>query len=391
MRRLATAASAALIFACAPAVAIAAPRAVPRSFVGAMADGPLVTPWANVPGEMDRMVGAGVESVRFVADWADAQPYPNFGAVPQGERARFRDEGGVPTDYTTLDARIGAAAQRRLTVLPVVTRSPGWAALHSASYTSPPRSAATYARFVAALAHRYGRGGTFWLEHPELPLRPLRYWQFWNEPNLVEHWDEQPYARRYVQLLRVARRKLLAADPHARIVLAGLPNRSWEELARIYRAGARGLFDVVAIHPFTARVPGVVEILARARRVMRANGDSRKPLWVTELSWTSARGKAHWTYGNETTEAGQARNLSHVYALLARERRRLRLQRAYWYTWMSVETNPDYPFDYAGLLRVGPDGAVVEKPAYAALRRTALGLEACGRKSALADVCAEPR
>jgi hypothetical protein len=124
---------------------------------------------------------------------------------------------------------------------------------------------------------------------------------------------------------------------------------------------------------------------------MRANGDRRLPLWVTELSWTSARGKAHWTYGNETSEGGQARNLSRVYSLLAHERRRLRLQRAYWYTWMSVETNPDYPFDYAGLARMGSDGSVVLKPSYGAMRRTALRLEACARKSAVADRCDQPR
>lgn len=174
-------------------------------------------------------------------------------------------------------------------------------------------------------------------------------------------------------------------------MLAGLPNRSWEDLARIYRAGGRGLFDVVAIHPFTAKVPGVLTILENARQVMRRYGDRRLPLWVTELSWTSARGKARWTYGNETTESGQARNLSRVYSMLARERRALRLKRAYWYTWMSVETNPDYPFDYAGLAKLDSNGNVVLKPAYHAMRSTALRLEDCARKAAVADVCAQPR
>ena len=207
----------------------------------------------------------------------------------------------------------------------------------------------------------------------------------------MEYWDEQPFARRYVDLLRETRPRLRAVDPHARVVLAGLPNRSWEALAAIYRAGGRGHFDVAAIHPFTATVPGVVTILRNARRVMRANGDRRKPLWATELSWTSARGKARWTYGNETSEDGQARRLSRAYALLARERRSLRLQRAYWYTWMSVETNPDYPFDYAGLIRAGANGAVALKPAFGAFRRTALALEGCTRKAPVADVCASER
>ncbi|HEX8073803.1 MAG TPA: hypothetical protein VF545_02375, partial [Thermoleophilaceae bacterium] len=98
--------------------------------------------------------------------------------------------------------------------------------------------------------------------------------------------------------------------------------------------------------------------------------------------------KVEWTYGNETTEEGQAKKLTAAMGLLAKARRRLRLERVYWYTWLTFDKDEHYPFDYAGLSRLDSDGRIVRKPAYAALRRTALGLEGCEEKSGMADRCA---
>jgi hypothetical protein len=216
----------------------------------------------------------------------------------------------------------------------------------------------------------------------------VRYWQFWNEPSLEFFWSDKGWPKDYVALVRAARARVKAADPGARIVLAGLPNRSWPELEKVYKLKARGLFDVVAIHPFTARVTGALEILRRNRAVMRRYGDAKKPLMVTELSWTSARGKAAWTYGNETTEEGQAKKLSQAFELLARHRRELRLQRVYWYTWLTFDSDPNYPFDYAGLSRMEAESRIARKPAFYALQRVALELERCKTKSGTADRCA---
>src|SRR3712207_8666952 len=92
--------------------------------------------------------------------------------------------------------------------------------------------------------------------------------------------------------LRAAHGAIKAADPGAQVVMAGLTNRSWEDLARMYRAGARGTFDAAAIHPFSRRVTNVLKIVELARREMRRRGDARKPLLLTEISWTSGRGRS---------------------------------------------------------------------------------------------------
>jgi hypothetical protein len=110
-------------------------------------------------------------------------------------------------------------------------------------------------------------------------------------------------------------------------------------------------------------------------------------MMVTELSWTAAKGKTHITYGNEQTEKGQAQRLTAAYRMLAKLRKRLRIERVYWYTWMSYDKDYFYPFDWAGLVKLKKK-SVTEKPAFRAYRRIALRLEGCRSKRGRADRCA---
>jgi hypothetical protein len=51
-----------------------------------------------------------------------------------------------------------------------------------------------------------------------------------------------------------------------------------------------------------------------------------------------------------------------------RDRKALRLQRIYWYTWVTIDRNSPNSFDYSGLRTERPDGSVVDKPAAKAFR-----------------------
>jgi hypothetical protein len=208
-------------------------------------------------------------------------------------------------------------------------------------------------------------------------------WQIWNEPHFTSYWSVQPFAPGYVQLLAAAHTAIKAADPGAKVVLAGLADFSWRYLAQIYAVhGASQLFDIVALHPYTAQPQGVITIIQRARAVMNAHGDSAKPILATEITWPSSEGKAPPQFGVSTTEAGQAANLAAVVPLLETNRARLGLMGFYWYTWMGDETpRPHaYGFDFAGLLKY-VSGQVTAKPALAVFRRWALKLEGCTRKA----------
>jgi hypothetical protein len=353
----------------AAAPASAARRQVPQGWLGVVADGPLTAPDFPAAGEWNRLAGSGAESVRTAFWWRDVQP-----------------NGPGDADFTSTDAVVLAAAARGLSILPVLQGTPAWAAANPADSASPPKNTDDFVRFLTALVTRYGPQGSFWAAHPQVARRPIRDWQIWNEPNLTRYWNVAPWAPPYVALLKAAHAALRAADPGARTILAGLPNESWLALRAIYQAGGHGAFDVVALHPYTGRPGNVIKLVRFARREMRARGDARMPVWVTELSWPAAVGRTKTTMGFETTEHGQAVRLGQGLGLLAHDRVRLRIGRVYWYTWLSAEGSTTSSFDYSGLRRLRK-GRLVSAPALAAFEAAAKRLEGCAKRLGDATRC----
>jgi polysaccharide biosynthesis protein PslG len=324
-------------------------------FVGVTAGAPLLASRRLEAEQLPRMPPAGATSLRVALYWSAIEP------------ARGR------THFAAADALMTAAAKARLDVLPVLLGTPGWAAADPARSTaSPPRDPADFAAFARLMVRRYGPGGSFWRAHPSLPADPVRAWQVWNEPNHVFYWSRQPFAPGYVRLARAARAAIKAADPRALVVSAGFADRSWELVGRLERAGGRGVFDVIAIHPYTFEPANVLKIVRLVRAALRRAGDGARPLWATEVTWSSGKGKVAQPLGFETTPADQAARLGRALPLLAARRRELNLQRIYWESWLTRDANRGNPFDFSGLNRLSPTGRVTPKPALAAYRRFAV-------------------
>lgn len=355
-RLIVLAALAVTLFVAAPA----AEAATPRGFYGVMWDRAAMDGSSvDEPAQWARMRRTGVESVRLVFSWAGIQP-----------------EAGAQPDFSDTDAKVALAARNRIRLLPVVVNTPGWAEKFPGRHGSPPKFASDYAAFMRRLVERYGPAGSFWAERPDLPRRPLREWQIWNEPHLDFYWytPDGAWAAGYVKLLRAANRAIKSADPGARVVLAGLADASWRMVAKVCRAGGRRAFDVATINLFTGRPGFVMAAVRLTRRVLKRYHQPRKSIWVTETTFPAAKGLVpppdeDWKRRWYTTKRGMARRLAELYRLGAENARRLRLGRIYWYTWASTYRGQDDLFDYSGLLRVGEDGASTAQPALRAYRR----------------------
>ncbi len=348
---------------------------VPRGFVGMNLDGPLVVAGANQAPVFDRMVSSGVESVRVPFNWAQAQPMKNG-----------------PIDFTQTDETVGLAAQRGLTVLPVVLYAPSWdATSHPVGGLARPASPAPYAAYLRALVQRYAPGGSYWNQHPATPRLPVRMWQVWNEPNFVYDWPTQPFARSYVALLQAAHAAIKRADPGAKVVIAAFPDQAWTYLRQVYGVkGARNAFDIAAAHPYTQRPQNVIRFLQLVRGVMNSHGDARKPLLVTETGWNSSRGrKPADAYCCQTTRQGQAQDVKALLPLLAANRRALDLLGFYFYTWAGQEYTGAPSFNFAGLFSFSR-GRLSAKPVYRAFTSGALALENCRSMSRTAGRCKRP-
>ena len=307
------------------------------------------------------MRAAGVQTVRVAFYWDQMQPYPSFDQVPPERAHLFENVNGVPTAFGFTDGVVAAAQAAGLRVMPVVLRTPSWATHNPLIPGSPPSETGRLALkdYLKAMIHRYKPGGA------------IHMWQVFNEPNMLYAWRTNNPIGQYVRLLRAVYPAIKRADRHAKVVAAGMSAYSARALERVYAAGGRKFFDIAAIHPFRLTVAASMRVVRKAREVMDEHGDSRKPLLLSELSWTSAWGRMPHPSAISTTEMGQAKRVFKALRVFAGHRRALRIAGVFWSTWASRETNETDAFDWAGLRRVTSDGTVVDKPALLAFRAAA--------------------
>jgi hypothetical protein len=302
---------------------------------------------------MALMVHSGVESIRLTFAWEQLEP----------SKGKFT--------LSNVDRLIKAAANHHLSVVLNVTQPPFWATLKPRSpewQRYPPRESNSMAPLWGTLAARYGHSGTLWAENPTVPKNPVRQWQIWNEQSAPWMWATRPWAPGYVQLLKWSAQAIKSADRKAVVVagsvVASANYSQWGAIRDLYKAGGKGLFDEIAVHPFTnnsqsvdGTIDQMLEIVKRVRTETRRAHDGRVPIILTELTWPASVGKIpkRALLGVETTPKGQLLRIKAGYKRLAKVRRKLRITQAYWYTWSSgydrKGADSVMSFRYAGLTR----------------------------------------
>ena len=200
---------------------------------------------------------------------------------------------------------------------------------------------------------RAGRGRIVSRERPELPFVPIHSWQIWNEPNIPTSGEGARCAA--ATPLCSARARAPFAPPiraprwsrQGPNSQLGVPFLAY--LKQMYRAGAKGSFDTLAIHPYARSVAGMLSLAESARQVMNAHGD-RSPLWITEFGWSTSGDASAFRVGRR----GQADRIAAALSALAAERRLLRLRGFVLFRWKDAAQPPELERDpwplHAGLL-----------------------------------------
>ncbi len=275
------------------AVNVPAPVALPFRGITAELD---ALPAAERQARLTALRASGYGWLRHRFDWGRLEPQPG----------QF--------DWTRTDALLADIAASGLEPLVVLDGSPAWArAPYDRAPTdnplAPPTDPATFARFAAAFAARYGD--------------QVRFYQIWDEPNVAPHWGNrliEPVA--YAQLLKAASAAIRAADADAQIVAAALAptvdrgHVAIDEpyfLQRMIAAGAAPAFDIVAVQPFgfgqsPADLRQATDVLnferaALIRRTLVAAGLAEKPLLAARFGWNRSA-PSPW---GSVTAADQAR------------------------------------------------------------------------------------
>jgi hypothetical protein len=308
---------------------------LPHSFFGVVADPVL----GNFGAARQRVLGdiasTGVGMLRQKFQWSVIEKAP-----------------GV-WNFSLYDGYVRDATQRGFTILPILFDPPAFRSSRPAGGgggTWPPRSADEFAGFASVLVHRYGPYGSFWAAHPDLPYRPLRAWQIWNEPHIRQYWPSGPNPGAYVAMARPVAAAIKRADPGAEVVAAALSESNLgmpmnDYLLGMYAAGAAPVFDTLAIHPYAGAADQVFDLMDRIRGIADSHGDANAPIWMTELGWATSGPVSPYNLG----EAGQAELVKRVWAALVRKRDRLKLRGMTYFNWQDQNPYPPKYQDFFGL------------------------------------------
>ena len=309
------------------------------------------------PEDVERMKEGGIETVRVPVPWSTVQP-----------------SGPDSYDWSDVDQVATVTAEEGLELLPVLYSTPSWIAPR---YTELPvdtaEQRAAWEAFLREAVGRYGPDGAFWDEHgPDsedpVPKVPIRSWQVWNEANFF-YFATPASPERYAELLKISSGPIRESDPDAQVVLSGLfgsPRQGPPQgmpavdfLDRLYAVkGIKQHFDAAALHPYSADAGDLAGLTQAFRGVIVSNGDFFTPLWITEMGWGSGRDTAF-----EKGLEGQADQLDRAYTYLITNRRRLGLERVYWFSWKDDPPPAACDFcDSVGLFRAGP--GLRPKPAW---------------------------
>ena len=330
LRHLAAALAAVLVLGAAPARA---------AELGLVTDLTWGAPAADQEREYRLMGDLGARWVRVSVNWAEVER----------ERGRMNAWSLGQVDAAV---RRNLAAGRHVVVM--VGEAPQWAS-GSPYQDTPPRDPAAYGRFVGFLAQRYAGAG-------------VDGYEIWNEENIARFWGRHaPDAAAYVGLLRAGSAAVRRADPAAKVVFGGLSTNDAGYLRAAYAAGAKGLFDVMALHPYTCD-PRLDLVRSASflgyrtvRALMVAHGDPR-PMWFTELGWSTT------SQACGVSERAQARRLARAVALMDRDR----YVRA-----AMIYSLRDNPWEAGADTREGRFGLMTAgfraKPAYATFKALAHG------------------
>ncbi len=280
----------------------------------------------------------GVTLAREDAPWDWVEPY-----APNGQAHSYH--------WGSTDQWMAEAAQHHIAWLPMLGYSPLWAGAdpdpvwHSGS---PPADISQYAAFVRGFASRYGAGGTFWSQNPQLPYDPVHIYEIWNEENSYRYWNTGPDPSLYANLYVQARAAIRSEDPNAIVIVGGLTDGNGEADGFVRQMfaddpGLRGNVDGFGLHPYVVTPNDFESRVAAFRQTLDSLGAQSVPIDITELGWA---------YQGPLHEPGRASIFADLATALGNSNCGIRVLAPYdWMDPPSVPTDADFGLADANGLR----------------------------------------
>jgi hypothetical protein len=281
----------------------------------------------NPGDEQDLVLETGADRIREDLEWEEVEP------------------SNESWEWSGTDELYEAAAERGISILPVLNSPPCWAVPKETKkedcWRTYPVSDAEFGEFTAHAVARYGPGGDFWDEHPELDggLAP-RYFEIWNEPYYPQFTNDDVDPARYTDLYKaavVAGREVNASARYLVESTVDVENPAgpgWVNWAKgmVEEEPKIGEYiDGIAIHPYPqshdpyyAPQSGTDASFKNTDRIYSdwASQGIRRPIWITEVGYSSCGENPEYCVFGETQAAREQLKavwLSDLFAELASE------------------------------------------------------------------------
>jgi len=176
----------------------------------------------------------------------------------------------------------------------IIAYAPTWAAhagCDASTSNCAPADPAVFATFCGAAATHFDGKVT--------------YWEIWNEPNLDQYWGPVPDVTEYTAALNPCYDAIKAVNPDNQVLAPALSTGGdivpQTFITQMYTMSPK--FDILSLHPYSypydaLSSSGGFNDIEPIRATMISNGDSAKPIWITE-------------YGVPTCGTGTARNVNY--------------------------------------------------------------------------------
>jgi hypothetical protein len=246
-------------------------------------------PAAQLAQQLSAMHANGVQVVRADVPWAITEPTPPSST-------------GVHTyQWASIDSFVTSLAVRHLRLQPLIDFSVWWA--KSCPGFCAPDNPATFATYAQAVAARYGVGGSFWAQNPNLPYVPAQIFEIWNEENVNTYYIDPA---KYGPLYLASRTAIHAVDPTASVDVGGLaddsstfnPSLDYPSWYIINMFGddpaLQGNVDGFALHPYGATASDVEQWVAEFRHVLVTRNEGSAPIDITEIGWQYGANSESW-------------------------------------------------------------------------------------------------
>jgi hypothetical protein len=224
-----------------------------------------------------------------------------------------------------MNREVNGLKAKGLKVLVVMQRTPAWASGGKGAF-APPSNPSDFGSMMGYVAAK---------------IPGVDAWELWNEPDESEFFTGGPLPATYAAMVKSAYPAIKAVQPNDIVVTGGTVANNMDFIEDLYSHGLKGNFDAIGVHTDTACLTNSPDVIYRDElgrigrytftgyrevyAVMARHGDGDKPIWMTELGWSTAStdanscsvGEKEGTKPLGVSEGQQAEFLTQAYQCLA--------------------------------------------------------------------------